>query len=81
MFQTFSKRLKCNTDCERLVKGSAEREQCRKENCIEIEVPKTAKELEEEYDYAYGYEDDSAVPSSDPLYFGKVSTSYTRVTV
>merc|ERR1711881_14450 len=58
-FGTFSKRLKCNTDCEQMESGAGQ-EQCKKENCIAIEVPKTPQEMEEEYDYSYGYEDDSA---------------------
>ena len=57
MLQTFHKRLKCNTDCEELEKGSPERDQCETENCIEM--PRHQEEIEEEYDYSYGYEDES----------------------
>ena len=42
------------------MESGAGQEQCKKENCIAIEVPKTPQEMEEEYDYSYGYEDDSA---------------------
>ena len=56
--QVFAKRLKCNTDCEKMEKGSAEREQCEKENCIEIPDPVDPDEIEDEYDYSYGDETD-----------------------
>ena len=52
------KRLRCNTDCQKLEEGSAERDQCEKLNCIEI--AKSEDLGLDEYDYSYGYEDDAA---------------------
>ena len=42
-------------------KGSTEREECEKQNCIEILVPRDPKDLEDEYDYSYGYDDDEDI--------------------
>ena len=61
-FQNFGKRLACNTKCESLSPGSAEREACEAENCIEIVSEDTAEgrgEEEDEYDYSYGYDDET----------------------
>lgn len=55
--QTFARRLRCNTECQKFKEGSEKRQQCEIENCIELAQLKTAEEVADEYDYSYGYED------------------------
>jgi len=55
--QTFTRRLKCNTECQKFKEGSEKRQQCERENCIELAQIRTAEELEDDYDYSYGYDD------------------------
>lgn len=54
----FNKRLKCNTKCENMERGTTERQECEAKNCIEILVSRDPKDLEDEYDYSYGYDDE-----------------------
>merc|ERR1711971_1399226 len=65
--ESFGRRLRCNTECEKLEKGSEKREQCEIENCIELAQIRTAEEMEEEYDYSYGYDDDEEVKDPSKL--------------
>jgi hypothetical protein len=58
--QNFGKRLKCNTDCQKMVNGSNARSLCEAENCIEIKTPDDPEAIEDEYDYSYGADDDSS---------------------
>ena len=64
-FQNFGKRLACNTRCESMAPGSSEREACEKENCIEIVSEDAEGREEDEYDYSYGYDDESLNEVSD----------------
>lgn len=45
--------------------GSSEREACEKENCIEIVSEDAEGREEDEYDYSYGYDDESLNEVSD----------------
>jgi len=56
--ESFGRRLRCNTECQKLEEGSEKRQQCEIENCIEAAQLRTAEVLEEEYDYSYGYSDE-----------------------
>merc|ERR1712025_1086912 len=55
---SFGRRLRCNTECQKYKKGSDKRQQCEKENCEETAQLRTAEEIEEEYDYSYGYDEE-----------------------
>merc|ERR1712156_764296 len=55
---SFGRRLRCNTECQKYEEGSEKREQCERENCEELAQIRTAEEMEEEYDYSYGYEEE-----------------------
>jgi len=55
---SFGKRLRCNTECQKYKEGSEKRQQCEKENCEELAQLRTAEDIEEEYDYSYGYEEE-----------------------
>ena len=55
--QTFARRLKCNTDCQKFKEGSEKRQQCEIENCIELAQLRTVEDIVDDYDYTYGYED------------------------
>merc|ERR1712083_1082067 len=55
--QTFARRLKCNTDCQKFKEGSEKRQQCEIENCIELAQLRTVEDIVDDYDYSYGYED------------------------
>ena len=45
--------------------GSSEREACEKENCVEIVSADAEGREEDEYDYSYGYDDESLNEVSD----------------
>ena len=45
--------------------GSSEREACEKENCIELQSEGAEGREEDEYDYSYGYDDESLNEVSD----------------
>jgi len=65
--ENFGRRLRCNTECEKLEKGSEKRKQCEIENCIELAQIRTAEAMEEEYDYSYGYDDAEEVKDPSKL--------------
>ena len=51
ILQSFGRRLRCNTECQKYEEGSEKRQQCERENCEELAQIRTAEEIEEEYDY------------------------------